>query len=269
MFSAHAHIDLTTFTQSCQNWSIGSLLALYGSTKHPAQLCHGFQTIFFCLVCGLLEKKKNRKQFIVLNGEKSHTCQVVSGVSQGSVLGPLLFLVYINDSVEATQCEGNTITLFTDDMLLYRVINNTHDLEVVQQGINNVGKWVDSNNLSLNPTKCKFTVISGLRSRCIQVPTLLLNGYELKKVLEYKYLGVILTISHGQYMWTPWSARLESLLACSIDSSTVGPALKPFIKYTSPWFDHTWGMQPLYGVLTLLKTSVNLKQYKSLLSECV
>ena len=52
----HAHIDLTTFTNFGQNWSIGSLLALYGSTKHPVQLRRGFRTIFFYLVCGLLVK---------------------------------------------------------------------------------------------------------------------------------------------------------------------------------------------------------------------
>ena len=55
----HAHTNVTTFTYFDQNWSIGCLLALYGSTKHPAQLCGGFGQIFFCLeYSGLLDKKK-------------------------------------------------------------------------------------------------------------------------------------------------------------------------------------------------------------------
>ena len=142
------------------------------------------------------------------------------------MLGPLLFLVYINDSLEATQCDGNTITLFADDMLLYRVINNTHDLEVVQQGINNVGKWVDSNNLSLNPTKCKFMVISRLRSRSIQVPTLLLDGYQLEKVLEYKYLGVILTNNLS------WSVHVDSIVCKA--RKLVGMLYRQFYRWSSP-----------------------------------
>ena len=147
-------------------------------------------------VCSYLT---NRKQFVVLNGEKSSTCQVVSRVPQGSVLGPLLFLVYINDSVQATQCDGNNVNLFADDMLLYRVISNTCDLEVVQQGINNVSTWVNANKLHLNASKCKFMIISRLRSRGIQAPSLQLNGHQLEKVLEYKYLGITLT---SNLSWT-------------------------------------------------------------------
>ena len=91
----------------------------------------------------------HREQYVVLNGERSATCKVNSGVPQGSVLGPLLFLIYINDSVHSTALNGNNITLYADHLLLYRVIHNVQDCEHVQQGINNVGRWVDENNLHL------------------------------------------------------------------------------------------------------------------------
>ena len=61
----------------------------------------------------------DRSQRVVLNGESSPSCKTISGVPQGSVLGPLLFLIYINDSVEETKLDGNNITLYADDMLLF------------------------------------------------------------------------------------------------------------------------------------------------------
>ena len=63
----HAHTDVTTFTYFSQNWSIGCLLALYGSTKHPAQLCGGFGQFFFLLsVLVSLKKKKKKKALLGL-----------------------------------------------------------------------------------------------------------------------------------------------------------------------------------------------------------
>ena len=58
----HAHTNVTTFTYFGQNWSIGCLLALYGSTKHPAQLCGGFGLFFLLSVLVSLKKKKKKKK---------------------------------------------------------------------------------------------------------------------------------------------------------------------------------------------------------------
>ena len=91
-------------------------------------------------------------------------------------------------------------------MLLYRVINSTCDLEVVQQGVNNVSDWVHANNLQLNSSKCKFMIVSRLRSRGIQAPALELNGHQLEKVLEYKYLGVTLTSNLS------WSEHVDTIV---------------------------------------------------------
>ena len=142
----------------------------------------------------------DRKQYVVLNGERSATCNVTSGVPQGSVLGPLLFLIYINDSVQSTILDGNCMTLYADDMLLYRIINSSQDFRYVQQGIDNVGRWVTENDLSLNPTKCKAMIVTRRKSKATPVPVLQLYGEALERVFEYKYLGVILS---SILSWTP------------------------------------------------------------------
>jgi len=68
-----------------------------------------------------------RFQNVVVNGESSRLAPVISGVPQGSVLGPLLFLIYINDLSEISLCQGAKITLYADDVLLYRTINSPDD----------------------------------------------------------------------------------------------------------------------------------------------
>ena len=76
---------------------------------------------------------------------------VVSGVPQGSVLGPLLFLIYIDDVSTIGLSEGSVLNLFADDMLLYIPIGSHEDLQQLQSDVDRVNEWVISNHLSLNP----------------------------------------------------------------------------------------------------------------------
>ena len=78
-----AHINVTTFTHFDQNWSIGCLLALYGSTKHPAQLCGGF--FFFCLVSGL--RKFTNMSYVPSIVPVSSVLQHLAGYTPSGVSG--------------------------------------------------------------------------------------------------------------------------------------------------------------------------------------
>ena len=77
-------------------------------------------------------------QQVVVDGAKSPTYEVTSGVPQGSVLGPTLFLIYINDIVLNVKSE---IRLFADDILLYRTIKNPNDHELLQEDLYTLTKW--------------------------------------------------------------------------------------------------------------------------------
>jgi hypothetical protein len=92
---------------------------------------------------------ENRKQSIILEGTVSKQVPVLSGVPQGTVLGPLLFLAYINDMPEtATSSE---IILFADDSLLYHTINNQTDSDLLQRDLTTLedseNKWQMSFNV--------------------------------------------------------------------------------------------------------------------------
>ena len=132
----------------------------------------------------------NRQQYVVLNGKQSSAKPVLSGVPQGSVLGPLLFLIYINDAVNEELDSGTHIILYADDILLYRTISSPADYGKLQVDIDILSSWITSNNLSLNIAKCKFLVISRLRKNSIPVPRLTLNSHPMERVSSYKYLGV-------------------------------------------------------------------------------
>ena len=79
----------------------------------------------------------NRKQLVVVDGESSEELSVLSGVPQGSVLGPLLFLTYINEVTKQVSSNSNTV-LFADDIALYRVISTPEDYIFLQSDINSI-----------------------------------------------------------------------------------------------------------------------------------
>ena len=75
---------------------------------------------------------------MVVDGESSPDTHVLSGVPQGSILGPLLFLIYIDDISLINLSEGSMLNLFADDMLLYKPINSTRDFHHLQLDIEQI-----------------------------------------------------------------------------------------------------------------------------------
>ena len=74
----------------------------------------------------------------MVNGSESDVVKVISGVSQGSVLGPLLFLIYVNDLCNITLSHGSKVTMYADDLVLYKVIDTEATLLSLQEDINNI-----------------------------------------------------------------------------------------------------------------------------------
>ena len=94
-----------------------------------------------------------RQQKVILNGSSSKWINVTSGVPQGSVLGPLLFILYVNDITDGVQ---STLEMFADDSKLYRAIHNQHDTEILQRDLNFISNWSKLWLLDFNTTKCSI-----------------------------------------------------------------------------------------------------------------
>ena len=96
-------------------------------------------------------------QQVVLNGSASITFTLSSGVPQGSVMGPLLFLVYINDIPEQVECN---ISMFADDTKIYTAVKSAADSQRLQTDLNSLARWADDWLLRFNVKKCKCTYIN-------------------------------------------------------------------------------------------------------------
>jgi hypothetical protein len=92
-----------------------------------------------------------RKMRVVVEGHNSSDVHVASGVPQGTVLGPLMFLCHITDLPESVSSQ---VRLFADDCLLYRPIKTHKDHITLQNDLNNLEKWASTWGMSFNATKC-------------------------------------------------------------------------------------------------------------------
>ena len=133
-----------------------------------------------------------RCQCVRINENYSATIEVNAGIAQGTVLGPLLFIFYMNDIF--SRAHHSRLTLFADDCVIYfsaNIWNNIYD--TLQLDLNNVSSWLLDDGLCLNTAKTKALII-GSRSKLnsIKDPTLFMsNNCQIDYINQYDYLGTI------------------------------------------------------------------------------
>lgn len=130
----------------------------------------------------------NRQQIVRYKGVKSKPIQVTSGVPQGSHLGPLLFILYVNDI--SFILKKVKALIYADDMKLFLEIVNDEDLHTFQQEIDMFYVWCKKSLLQLNVKKCNSIAIS--RKRSTPDVTILLGDQQVEKCVRIRDLGVIL-----------------------------------------------------------------------------
>jgi len=128
----------------------------------------------------------SRTQKVVLEGQSSSWAPVSSGVPQGSVLGPLLFLLYINDLPDCVT--SSTTRLFADDTVIYRRITSHGDADALQSDINALQQWTDTWLMQFNASKCQVLRVT-LKRKPVQT-SYTISGQALEEVDLAKLLGV-------------------------------------------------------------------------------
>ena len=157
---------------------------------------HQWITSFLC----------NRLMKVVVEGECSNDVTVDSGVPQGTVLGPLLFLCHINDLPDTVRSQ---VRLFADDCLLYREVTSHEDHIILQQDLANLERWATKWGMRFNATKCYILSVRQKSTFFYQ-----LNGTILQGVQTNPYLGVMLSSD------MKWSTHINNI--CKKASTTLG-----------------------------------------------
>ena len=129
-----------------------------------------------------------RTQAVVLEGERSSEVPVTSGVPQSSVLGPLLFLLYINDLPQNIQSQ---VRLFVDDTAVYLTVSSFKDVNILQADLDTLQEWERTWDMEFNPGKCQVLQIT--RSKQPLQSQYTLHGQVLESVDSAKYLGVTIS----------------------------------------------------------------------------
>lgn len=175
-----------------------------------------------------------RRQITVVNGNESVSSYVQCGVPQGSILGPLLFILFLNDLPKVV--EKSSLSLYADDTCVYFASKNPQELQnVLNKDLSLMANWFSHNHLILNIKKCNYMILgSNAKLRSFTNLTLCVNNTELERVYQCKYLGVIIDCN------LTWSKQIDSVRLKAIRNLHLLKRARSFIdKQTALTLYHT------------------------------
>jgi len=129
----------------------------------------------------------DRSQRVIVGRHYSEEVRMTSGVPQRSVLGPLLFLAYVNDIWRYIESK---IRLFADDCIIYRKILIIKDVEKLQTDLDRFGDWAERKEMKINPNKSKALIFT--RARVKDPLNYSLGDQKIPEASCFKYLGIII-----------------------------------------------------------------------------
>lgn len=207
---------------------------------------------------------ENRKQIVKIGEYQSSLRNVTFGVPQGSILGPLLFLIYINN-LSQIGLKGDA-TLYADDTSLFYYGNSLNDIiSDAQSDLNLLSKWFKHNMLTVNVSKTNYIIFSPKNKKLSNHPPLIIDNYPINNTDQEKYLGLILDkkltwqphIEKIRAKLTALTGSLKSIVRClpkRVRYTIYNTLVKPHIEYLT----ELWGTAPPTTLTTLQRAQNKL-----------
>ena len=195
----------------------------------------------------------NRKQRVVINGSESDSGSPEAGVPQGSILGPLFFLFFINDIVNDIE---SLIYLFADDTSLMEAIKNiTESFNKINRDLQRIQSWANQWLVTFNAVKTVFMYITLKQTRPL-LPNLYFNNSQITEVTSHTHLGLTLSnnmswcnhisrITNKASKCLTLLKRIRRIVPRSCLETLFTTMIRPILEYGCPIFDNCTTQQSL------------------------
>jgi len=240
-------LDLSKAFDTLNHDILLNKLKHYGITGKSYDLCTNYLT--------------NRSQYIIINNTKSTLKPIITGVPQGSILGPFFFLIYVNDFHKC--CNSLSMIHYADDTTLTTTINAPLDNSAIISQLNAVYDWLTANKLVLNVKKTKFMIFR-TKNKCIpNPPKLEINKIPIEEVDTFNFLGITI---NNKLTWAPHINKISTKIARTVGVlhrlKDIIPSRILLLIYQaliSPHLNYgilIWGHNPTNNIKTLQKKAV-------------